>query len=676
MMMTSNTTQGTSTVQATVGGFTTAATPSFTVGGPSASGPITITTSIDKFMIFTTTGVAHTFTVPAGGLNCDILMIGGGGGSYYAGSGAGACIVAINQTLPAGSCVVNVGPGGGQLTNGYDSYIVVASAYRYLAKGGGACSDEYVASGVNGGSGGCGGGAGRNTSFRSGGAAETTNVVNGSTNIGPTTTTTYSVMGNAGSSTDITGDTRGSGGGIGEPGTIGGAGGNGRYDKTIDGTTYNFRNYFANGGNNFGVQDGTTGNYYIGGGGGTNSTGNGLGAGGDNPLANTGSGAKSGYSGASGIVIIRYRSGTSTTTYTHTPTSTTTLSTTLGTPSIELVRGTQGDSNTDYKIGNYGGDFIVKSSVSGVDTDYLKISSIGAITNPTGTASWNTGSDRRIKENIARASYDMCYDNIDKLELNRFNYIKGFNTVNRDITQLGFIAQEVYDIFPKAISTNGYYSDTLIIPDLLSIDVTQINYTLYGAVKKLMEINKDKEMRLKRLEGLLNIEDSGSSGNVVVDSSNVVVDSSNVVIDSSNIAIDTINLLDTSSNILIDTSNLLDTPNITIDTSNIAIDTSNLLDTSSNISIDTINLLDTPNITIDTSNILDTSNIIIDTSNILDTPNITIDTSNILDTSSNIAIDTSNLLDTPNITIDTSNLLDTSNITIDTSNLLDTSSNI
>lgn len=49
------------------------------------------------------------FTIPPNSLNCDILMIGGG---------AGACFVAINKTLPEGSCVVYVGNGGGQYTNG------------------------------------------------------------------------------------------------------------------------------------------------------------------------------------------------------------------------------------------------------------------------------------------------------------------------------------------------------------------------------------------------------------------------------------------------------------------------------------------------------------------------------------------------------------------------------
>jgi hypothetical protein len=567
-------------------------------------------------------------------------MIGGGGagsGGSGNGSGAGACIVAINQTLPAGSCIVNVGAGGayagGNLNNnGSDSFITVANSDRYRAKGGGCAVNGYGIAGINGGCGGASGFSGG--AGIPGGAAVDTNVV--SLNNGTTRTTApsidnthlYAVMGNAGSGSGPgNGTVYTGGGGIGTAGTPGSAG-NGRFSVTINGTEYIFRTHFANGGNSFGVLNSGDGQYYIGGGGAFNMTG-GLGGG-------------SSY----GIVIIRYRSGTSTTTYTHTPTITTTLSTpTLGTPSIELVRGTQGDANRDYKIGNYEGDFIVKSSVSNSDSDYLRLSGANGNTfNFTNSLNWNQTSDRRIKENIMRASYDLCYNNIDKLELNRFNYIKEFNTGNKDINQLGFIAQEIKEIFPKAVFTNNYNSVDLSIPDMLSIDIGQINFTLYGAVKKLMEINKDKELRLKRLECLLNVESGsdgsdGSSGDNVVIDSNVSIDTSNIVIDTSNIVIDT-------SNIVIDTSNIvIDTSNIAIDTSNIVIDTSNLLDTS-NIILDTSDIaIDTSNIAIDTSNItIDTSNITIDTSNItIDTSNIVIDTSNIIIDTSNIAIDTNDI---------------------------------
>ena len=281
--------------------------------------------------------------------------------------------------------------------------------------------------------------------------------------------------------------------------------------------------YFNDGGSGGGGRSGTSSVAPVAG-----TDGTGGGGGGDGP--DVFNGAK----GGSGIVIIRYRL----------PATSSTSS------SINFIRGTTTDTNNDYKVGNFNGEFKVISSVtsgtSNIDTDYIRITTAGAITNPSGTANWNIGSDRRIKENIERASYDKCFENINRLELNRFNYISGFNTVNRDRTQLGFIAQEVYDIFPKSISTQGYYSDTLNIPDLLSIDVSQINYSLYGAVKKLIEINNDKDNRLKALddelktiETILNITPDTVASNVVLEpvismTSNVVLEemTSNITVDS------------------------------------------------------------------------------------------------------------------------------------------------
>ena len=188
-----------------------------------------------------------------------------------------------------------------------------------------------------------------------------------------------------------------------------------------------------------------------------------------------------------------------------------------GSSVIELRRGNSSDANRDFKIGNYDGDFFVKSSINGIDSDYIKmLGTNGAIYNFNNSLNWTQTSDRRIKENIEIASYDKCYENVDKLELNSFNYIKEFKTGNQDTNQLGFIAQEIEDIFPKSVFTNSYNSDELNIPDMLSIDIGQINYALYGAVKKLIKMNNDKELRLKRLEDLLNIRRETHS-NLLID---------------------------------------------------------------------------------------------------------------------------------------------------------------
>jgi hypothetical protein len=50
--------------------------------------------------------------------------------------------------------------------------------------------------------------------------------------------------------------------------------------------------------------------------------------------------------------------------------------------------------------------------------------------------------------------------------------------------------------------------DNREVPDLLTIDVEQINLTLYGAVKQLIKIVEKQNKRIKTLETLLNIEDN------------------------------------------------------------------------------------------------------------------------------------------------------------------------
>jgi hypothetical protein len=480
---------------------------------------------------------------------CDILVVGGGGGGGYSyvggGGGGGGYVYLQNISVPSGNYTVNVGGGGtagingaspaGWGGNGANSSIT--GAINYIALGGGAgaggsASGVITGIGNNGGSG--GGGSYRNI---------------GSVAAAGGTSTQFSTYGYG---------TGGSGNGYGSPWQYGGGGGGA--SGTTNGTSATGNNGLANsitgssityaGGGGGGV-DGTSPSLggSGGGGGGANQSGtptaavagtDGLGGGGGG--SSTGAAAK----GGSGIVIIRYKSTKT--------------------------------GNQTYKVGNYSGEFKVISSVSSQDTDYIKITSAGAITNPMGTASWNIGSDRRIKENIERASYDKCYENINKLELNRFNYVSGFNTVNPDKTQLGFIAQEVSDIFPKSISSQEYYSNTLNIPDLLSIDITQINYSLYGAVKKLIEINIEKDIRIitlnnriKILKTLLNITDDAYTSNIILgDESGITItenltsltsNTSNLVIDvtTSNIVAETIVIDATTSNIVADTIVIDDT---------------------------------------------------------------------------------------------------------------------
>ena len=137
-----------------------------------------------------------------------------------------------------------------------------------------------------------------------------------------------------------------------------------------------------------------------------------------------------------------------------------------------------------------------------------------------GQTTWTIPSDRRIKENIVKASYEKCFDNVKNIDLYRFNFKN--NAVNtNDFNQLGFIAQEVQKVYPKAVEVNKIQDKTGEIPDLLSLNTTQIKYTLYGAVKHLLE-------KIEKLEKKLLSINSSNITNIDIIEDQHVIDSSNI----------------------------------------------------------------------------------------------------------------------------------------------------
>jgi len=473
-----------------------------------------------KYILFpyttTTSGLTqqtqYTFTTTED-LNCEILVVaggGGGGGSIGGGGGAGAVVYIPSGTLSAGSYNIIVGNGGGSSSgasaNGYNSSISGSFGTIIAEGGGGVTGGHDTGDGNIGGSG--GGAAGPNQVLNYGGAAGTSSSLGGFTgfiygNRGGNNTTTRT-----GNPTNASGG-GGAGSAAADTNPNGSAGGNGGAGILITITGNNV--YYGGGG-------GGAGHVSSGGSGGIGGGGDGVREdrvgypGAPNTGGGGGGGGWAGYFGGfggSGVVIIKY------------------------------LRSANLTNN--YKIGNYNGDFKIISSISTAvssttsstfsssDIEYMRITANGAsIYNPTGSPQWSTVSDRRIKENIEKASYDKCYENINKLELYRFNYIKELNNINKDLKQLGYIAQEVEDIFPKAVSTQPFYNNSLSIPDLLSIDISQINYSLYGAVKKLIEIDKNKEARIKKMEYLLNI-DTPPASNIIIDT--ITSTSNNITID-------------------------------------------------------------------------------------------------------------------------------------------------
>ena len=114
-----------------------------------------------------------------------------------------------------------------------------------------------------------------------------------------------------------------------------------------------------------------------------------------------------------------------------------------------------------------------------------------------GGTTWTQISDRRMKESIVEADYTMCYEDIKAIPLRRFTYTSTFfETVPlRDRNVLGFIAQEVKELQPKSIVV----SEAFGVSDLNWLNIDQLNMSLYGAVKKLIN---DKEELTSSVIGL------------------------------------------------------------------------------------------------------------------------------------------------------------------------------
>ena len=143
-------------------------------------------------------------------------------------------------------------------------------------------------------------------------------------------------------------------------------------------------------------------------------------------------------------------------------------------------------------------------------------SSLGPCYNAKNISTWDIGSDHRIKEDIKKANLKICYNNVKNINLYRFKYIDGFKEATKhDRTQLGYIAQQVQKHFPKSVQrSKTRIEDKREIPDFASVDVSQVNYTLFGAVKQLMRIVEKQSKRIKKLEEMLNIIDDDNDNEV------------------------------------------------------------------------------------------------------------------------------------------------------------------
>ena len=120
-------------------------------------------------------------------------------------------------------------------------------------------------------------------------------------------------------------------------------------------------------------------------------------------------------------------------------------------------------------------------------------SAVGTISVTSSTTSYNSPSDYRLKENIA--DLDNAIDRVKQIPVYRFNFI-----AEPDVTVDGFLAHEVSDIVPEAITGTKDAVDDDQNPKYQVIDQSKLVPLLTAAIKQQQTIIEDLQTRLAALE--------------------------------------------------------------------------------------------------------------------------------------------------------------------------------
>ena len=153
------------------------------------------------------------------------------------------------------------------------------------------------------------------------------------------------------------------------------------------------------------------------------------------------------------------------------------------------------------------------------------------------TNTWTIASDQRLKTNITNADNDRCYEIVKQVPLKRYTWKNEVYSQDKvkDRSKLGWIAQDVEAVFPKAVGTNRFaynqvFEDVVtpeldsdgnavldengvaktktekrlvseeVIEDCKDLNSDQIYAAMYGTIQKLIEKVETLEAKVAALE--------------------------------------------------------------------------------------------------------------------------------------------------------------------------------
>lgn len=179
-----------------------------------------------------------------------------------------------------------------------------------------------------------------------------------------------------------------------------------------------------------------------------------------------------------------------------------------------LTLGTTGSGVGSLRISGFSG---TEGNIGlGINPSYqLHLSTDNAAKLTTNT--WIVTSDKRMKKDIELADLDICYNTIKNIPLKRFGWKYYDETQAPDQNILGWIAQDVQEVFPKAVQEckleiqkeikdeNGnIIQERQVLEDGLTLNSDQILKALYGAVQKLQNIVELQANEINELKSFVN----------------------------------------------------------------------------------------------------------------------------------------------------------------------------
>jgi hypothetical protein len=102
------------------------------------------------------------------------------------------------------------------------------------------------------------------------------------------------------------------------------------------------------------------------------------------------------------------------------------------------------------------------------------------------SSTWTVSSDERLKEDIELADVDICYNSVKSIPLKYYKWRDEVYTEEEveDRHRLGWIAQDVQSVFPKAVKERRMHG----YEDCLSLDADQLYASMYGALQKVISL--------------------------------------------------------------------------------------------------------------------------------------------------------------------------------------------